>query len=109
MIDGQTAEARGALLGWLAEERVFYADGKYTPELRAEGRREMEKAGLEAGRYWDVLILNYYSRARLLDPRTPAGRQALGKLIVTLMAAAEAAIVAGGPMPAPGYPSGDLR
>lgn len=107
-IDSAMKRARTDVNVWLYRERALYADKKYDDEKRHEGVRLMATEGL-GGEYWDVFLTNYWSRAKLLDVSTPQGRQALGKLIVTFHAALEAAVVAFGPMPEPGVPSGEIK
>lgn len=102
---------RTMLLGWIDDERCMYAD------LKNDEESEIGKANIEAirrealdrnGRY-DAILMNYYGRAQMLDVRTPAGRQAFGKLLTTMLWFLEHVIEEHGPMPEPGLPSGDVR
>lgn len=96
------------LLDWIIQERLVYADRKYGRGAKQVTlMREMEEVGL--GSMWMTFITNYLRRAELLQIQTPGGRQALGKLIVTLMDCLEMAIDVHGSMPDPGYPSGEIH
>jgi len=54
-------------------------------------------------------MLNYTGRIRLFRLTSYQGRQALMKLIATLVHLAELAIIHHGDLPAPGHTSGEIR
>lgn len=102
-------EARARVMHWIAEERERYADIKY-----AEGTEARHKLILETKNYgldgeWMVFIGGYLKRAELIGLDTPAGRQALGKAVVTCLHALETAVQAIGDLPKPGVPSGEIE
>lgn len=99
--------ARHHLGEWITIERRQYADMKYPAGAnRANLGTEIQQVGL--GDNWMGFITNYLKRAELLRLDTPAGRQALAKMAVTIMHCLEQAIEVHGPLPRPGVPSGDI-
>lgn len=100
--------ARFNVAEWLHRERAEYADFKYaeTTESRHKLVVDLQNYGLSGE--WMVFVGNYLKRVELFGLDTPQGRQALGKLIVTLTHALETSVEVCGPMPAPGVPSGEL-
>lgn len=93
---------------WIYLERWQYAEHKYNDKLRLKGVRELA-TDPHLEEYWWTHVGNYLGRVRTLGLDTLAGRQALGKTIVTLHALAEASMVAFGPFPELGVPSGELN
>lgn len=96
---------------WIAHERIQYADKKYDRNGEVWHRLLLDMAnyGLaEEGEWWGF-ITNYLKRAHLLGLDNPSGRQALGKLIVTLLSCMDAAIEVSGDLPRPGVPSGQIE
>lgn len=102
-------DVREHLLDWIREERSNYADGKYEEggDIRYKLVLDMSDNGIDENSEWYVFISNYLRRAQLFGANTVKGRQALGKLIVTLMHALETSIVLNGPMPKPGVSSSE--
>ena len=104
-------EARNYLLAWLFSERAFYSDvkyrdGDYNRQFLIDAMRDEP---FSDGSKWLDFIGNYMKRAQLFGLDTPIGRQALGKTLVTIQHCLETAIMIYGPMPEPGYPSGEIR
>lgn len=93
------------IINWLRDERKYQAekfDYGNEPPKRLEG-------GLSDGSwFWETGVLNYTGRVRLFSLTTVHGRQALMKVIGTLVHLAELAIVKYGDLPDGGYPSGKL-
>lgn len=104
--------AREHLGEWITKERAEYADAdKYDPD-GATFRRlslDIKDFGVTDGGEMLSFIGNYLKRAQLMGVENANGRQALGKCIVTMMAALEHAIVHFGEMPEPGVPSGEVK
>lgn len=111
--------ARFHVSEWLMNERIGWADEKYDEGLREKGVEELrrwaqdDESGLDEtlgmGLYWATFVENYLQRIALQGLDTQQGKQALGKLIVTLTSLAEAAKVAFGPFPKPGVSSGTIE
>lgn len=100
---------RTELALWIEVERRTYADKKYA---EGEGNRNMAIQAMRdegLGQTWLNFIGNYQKRAELFGVQTPQGRQALGKMITTLMHCLETAILVYGEMPKPGVPSGEIQ
>lgn len=96
---------------WIARERAEYADKKYDRDGEVWHRLLLDMANFglaEEGEWWGF-ITNYLKRAQLLGLDNPSGRQALGKLIVTLLSCMDAAIEVSGDLPRPGVPSGQIE
>lgn len=110
-MDTRTLATRMRIATWLAEERREYADKKYDPDGENMHRLEldMQNYGLDENGEWWGFITNYLKRAQLLGLDKASGRQALGKLIVTLVNCLEVAERVYGPMPMPGVPSGQIE
>lgn len=100
---------RQQVFNWLEAEHSEYASHKYTQATiqRKQLIRDLEKSPALEGE-WGVFILNYWGRVKIFGLNTYSGRQALGKLIVTLIHCLETAIEVHGPMPEPGVPSGEI-
>lgn len=98
---------RSYVARWLRHERRFYADVKWE-EDRANYAAKVEGMRQPGQEYWFDFVNNYLRRAQLFDLSTLAGRQALGKALVTLFAMTEMAVDVHGPMPSPGVPSGEV-
>lgn len=105
--------ARRHVRTWIDHERALYADTKYAEDTIGRERLIADTAthprmnGPDGGT-WITFITNYLGRARQFGMDTPQGRQALGKLIVTLMHCLETAVMVHGPMPEAGHPSGEV-
>jgi len=91
---------------WLADERRQYADAKYNDKEDID--RHMAEDGFQDDGWYMGFIGNYLRRAQLLGADTPAGRQAMGKLVVTCLEALESSTRVYGPMPQGGVPSGEI-
>lgn len=93
---------------WIRLEKKRYADKKWGKD---EGNRQLKLDGMrEPGQaFWWGYVENYLRRAELLDLSTLAGRQALGKAVITINAMLEMAVEVWGPMPEPGVPSGEIK
>ncbi|HWI05565.1 MAG TPA: hypothetical protein VNT52_17295 [Acidimicrobiales bacterium] len=92
------------LLMWIEKERAEYADSTdHRQALIDELRLDPHFDG-----QWSVLVTNYLRRAQLLGLDSMAGRQAMGKLIVSCMHVLETAVDVFGPMPVAGVPSGEV-
>lgn len=101
-------ETAKVLEAWLATEREVYARKKFAEETKREdAKRDMRRNPHLQGT-WGTFISNYWQRVDLFGLDTPQGRQAMGKLIVTLMHCLETAIDIYGPMPKAGVPSGEI-
>lgn len=110
--------ARMNVREWLHVERRDYADRKFSEESEARDRLKRDTRdypatfhprGDERVGEWEGYVFNYLSRVRLFGVDTPLGRQALGKLIVTLTHCLETAVQEHGPMPVPGVSSGEIE
>lgn len=99
--------ARQIVLDWIALERSEYADAKYAEDGDARHKLILETQNFGLDGEWMVFIGGYLKRAELFGLDTAAGRQALGKAIVTCMHALETAVQYLGPMPKPGVSSTD--
>lgn len=101
-------EARGRALAWLEEESLAYAQGSKYAE--ASANRAMIAGYVETNNedLWGF-PLNYLKRAQMFGLDTEQGRQALGKAASTLIDYMTHAIEIHGPMPQPGFPSGEIR
>lgn len=111
-----TGNPREHLRAWLDYERTKYADLKFDPEkpetqalLKDATENPQMRANREGEADIDLFIKNYLGRVSLFGLDTPQGRQAMGKLIVTLTDHLERAILAHGPMPKPGVTSGQIE
>lgn len=99
--------ARMNVAEWIATERREYSDEKYAEETEARHKLILETQNFGLDGEWMVFIGGYLKRAELLGLDTSAGRQALGKAIVTCLHALETAVQYVGPMPQPGVSSTD--
>lgn len=100
---------RNVIRQWIVDERAGHADDKWRV-LEAEKVAELVKdPHLDNDGYWLGFVYNYLRRCQLFGMDSPQGRQAMGKLIVTLDALLGSAIVAFGPMPKAGVPSGEIQ
>lgn len=110
-MDTKDIAARITVGTWLAQERKDYADTKYPRDSETWHRLmlDMKNYGLDENGEWWVFITNYLKRTQLLGLDTPAGQQALGKLIVTLLSCFEACVMVNGKPPMPGTPSGTIE
>jgi hypothetical protein len=107
------ANSREHLHAWLDYERSQYADVKYadgTLQRNILIRDVTENPAIVGGddQGWEIFIGNYMKRVQMFGLDKPHGRQAMGKLIVTLLHALETAIDVHGPMPTPGVSSGTI-
>lgn len=92
---------------WIIAERALYADAKWSPpENSAAHNAAVREQGPTK---WSDWAGNYIKRATMFGLDSPQGRQALGKAVVTLIHVLETAVELYGPMPEPGYPSGEVR
>lgn len=106
--------AREHVHAWIDYERRTYADLKYAegkPIEEALKKDAEQNPRMEADGYQDIdlFISNYLSRVKIFGLDTPSGRQAMGKLIVTLTDHLERAVEIHGPMPMPGVSSGNIH
>lgn len=91
---------------WIAIERRDHADPKWHEgDNRTIAIKHME----DDPEWWTGYIHSYVHRAEILGLDSSSGRQALGKAIVTAMAALETAVSIYGPLPKPGVPSGTIE
>lgn len=102
---------RDDLLAWVRVERDHYTiPRKYGPDSAGQ---QIVRDAVAQGGFADEGLMdfvgNYLKRAQLFGLDTPQGRQATGKAIVSLMNILEVACELHGPMPAPGYPSGEIQ
>lgn len=102
---------RESLLEWIAVERDTYAiPAKYGPGLAGQ---QIVRDAVALGGFVDEGLMdfvgNYLKRAQLFGLDTPQGRQATGKAIVSLLNILEVACELFGPMPLPGFPSGEIH
>lgn len=110
----QTGDSREHIRAWIDFERRTYADLKYgegtvgDDALRHDVATNPTMDTTPANVDIDLFVGNYMSRVRLMGLATPNGRQAMGKLIVTLIDHLERAVDVYGPMPAPGVSSGTI-
>ncbi len=111
-------ESKGHVAAWLEAERTDYADEKWDSEtgeaLNRDARENPKMLPDSPGSDGppiniDVFIFNYLGRIHLCGLDATPGRQAMGKLIVTLTDHLERAVDAHGPMPLPGVPSGEIQ
>lgn len=104
--------AREHVRAWIDYERQAHADVKYgedTPIRKTLIEDVKENPHLEdADQGFELFIGNYLARAKTFGLSIPQGRQAMGKLIVTLLHALETSVELHGPMPKPGVPSGEV-
>lgn len=94
---------------WARVERRDYADKKFGPH-RA-GEIEKLKADPHAAEYLHIFngIGDYLKRAQQFGLDSPQGRQAAGKALITIESLLADSVVAFGPMPKPGLPSGEIH
>lgn len=97
---------------WIEKERNDYADTKYG-EGTPQRQRAIDDTGihphLDDDSDWYVFITNYLQRVRIFGVDTQQGRQALGKLVVTLLHCLETSVLVYGDMPKPGVSSGEIE
>lgn len=110
-IEEAIAKARNDLTTWVYVERMNYADNKYDAERIARFVLDLANDPHQVNPQgtWADFIHNYIIRAGILGFDSLSGRQALGKAIAALQHLTEGAIVAFGPMPKPGVPSGEVQ
>ncbi len=105
-MDTDRTQAFNEILSWIQRERAYqiikWGYGDEPPE-------RLERGLNDGGWFWQTGVLNYTGRVRLFTLTNPLGRQALMKLITTLIHLAELAIVKYGPLPTPGVTSGELH
>lgn len=94
-----TTDARDAALTWIGIESELYQTKKF-PEQGAEGHTPEQ---------WAEIIGNYLQRAKVLGLDNPLGRQAVGKAAAISVAYLETMFHRYGSLPAPGFPSGEIR
>ena len=98
------SEAFETIIDWIRGERSYQAT-KWDYESEPSERLDQ---GLDADSwFWQKGILNYTGRVRIFGLDHVLGRQALMKLITTLVNLAELAVVRHGPPPRPGVSSGN--
>lgn len=88
-----------AALDWIMAEHKLYQSKKYGEE------RDDELTAEE----WRGQVDMYLHRATILGLDTPGGRQAVGKAAATAVAYVENVFRRYGSMPAPGFPSGEIK
>lgn len=88
-------------LDWLRKERKLYADVKYPMSTVEANGGNLTQEDID-------FVMQYLKRAQLQGLNTPQGRQNLGKAASTLYHFMQGAVICHGPMPEPGYPSGEL-
>src|SRR5437868_1069121 len=93
---------------WVEAEWDAYANRKWE-DLRTIHIEEMRKDGLDPAGFWFNQIFQYANRAQVLGLGNPNGRQAMMKMVATVIDGTAAMIVAHGLPPAPGYSSGELH
>lgn len=103
-----TSGVRDHVRTWITAERALYADVKYDEDQKNHLRLRMFMAEEGLAPTWLDFIGNYLKRAEMFGLDTPQGRQAMGKTIVTMLHCLETAVEIHGPMPEPGYPSGEI-
>jgi hypothetical protein len=108
-----SGDAREHVRAWLDYERRTYADQKYAPDkpiTQALVKDAQDNPHMEADGHQDIdlFIGNYLSRVKMFGLDSLQGRQAMGKLIVTLTDHLERAVSIHGPMPTPGVSSGNI-
>jgi hypothetical protein len=91
--------------GWVDDERHTYANVKFS----GANREMIERYIAECDDRAFDFVLNYLKRAQMMTLATPQGRQAMGKALVTLTDYLETAVQVHGPMPEPGFSSGEIR
>lgn len=104
-MDIERAAAFEKIITWLRDERKYQAkkfDYGHEPPERL--REELSQGSW----FWDTGVLNYTGRVRLFGLATGQGRQALMKVMGTLVHLAELAIVEYGDLPKGGYTSGEI-
>jgi len=104
-----TPHGRAQALRWLEQESEAYAQGqKYA---QGSGNRDMIAGYVRDGMNDELFgfPLNYLKRASMFGLDTPQGRQALGKAAATLIDYMAHAIEIHGPMPKPGFSSGEIQ
>lgn len=101
---------RSARLHWLTwyQKELDYVDKKFDDQRNGHDH-EMFVDGLDDGGFWFRQIFQYVPRARLLGLNTPNGRQALAKMAMTAIGCLESCIRVFGPLPEPGFTSGEIR
>jgi hypothetical protein len=102
-------EAVNHIRNWARIERFKYSDKKFGPH------REKEIEGLQADPHCEEYlhifngIGDYLKRAQQFGLDSPQGRQAAGKAMITIESLLADCVVAFGPMPKPGVPSGEIH
>lgn len=84
-----------------------YQDSKWATE-REVHYKLLATEGLAPEGRWRRDIDMYLHRANLLGLQNPNGRQALAKAAMVVIACVEGAEKVYGPLPAPGYTSGEI-
>lgn len=109
-VDPELADmlVRASNMTWIMRERREYADRKYPPGSPNYDARlaDMRANGIGPGSTEVVFLTNYLKRAELLGLDTLLGRQAFAKFVVTAFAILDRVVMAYGPLPEPGHPSG---
>lgn len=90
---------------WLIRERQYQLD-KFGVEL--DDAHAMQAANGDWD-YWDQQFATYFGRVQQLGLSTPAGQQALAKLVATMCGFLEAVVRVVGDLPEPGYSSGEIH
>mgnify|MGYP001069442799 CR=1 FL=1 len=91
------------LLEWLIDE-VNYADEKRPDRTNDDAALREAAPGLVSP--WEMDVLMYLQRSRVLGYDNPLGRQALGKALSTLFAMVKGVAREFGELPPAGLPSG---
>lgn len=107
MTDATRSETREYVLRWISEERARYATVKQG--AGTAGREITVESVRGDGQAIFDFIFSYVKRAQVLGLDNPLGRQALGKAAVTVLHTLETVVEELGPMPEPGYSSGEIN
>lgn len=90
------------------DEESRYQDRKWA-DVRPIHYQLLEDEGLDPAGRWCHDIEMYLHRANVLGLHNLNGRQALAKAAMVVIACVEASEQVFGPLPAPGYASGEIR
>lgn len=104
-LDRMRAQAFADIIKWLQDERKYQAAkfdyGNEPPERLRDGLSQ-------GSWFWEKGVLNYTGRVRLYGLNLIQGRQALMKVIGSLVNLAELSIIKYGNLPDGGYTSGTI-
>lgn len=102
-------QTRGHVREWVDEERYRYADkGKFAEDSPG---RDIIRDAVKDGDWERALtfVQQYIKRAEMLGLDTESGRQVMGKVVTSALHILETACEYHGPMPEPGYTSGEIN